>query len=124
MNRKQRVVLNGQVFTWGNVKKSVPQALILGSLLFLIYINDLSKGLSSKAKLFADDTSLFSVINDSSSTRNELNDDFVKMNNWGYQWKMSFNPDPNKQAQEVTFTKKAKKKKKKSEIKKSYPSNF
>ena len=113
MNRKQRVVLNGQVFTWGNVKKSVPQALILGSLLFLIYINDLSKGLSSKAKLFADDTSLFSVINDSSSTRNELNDDFVKMNNWGYQWKMSFNPDPNKQAQEVTFTKKTKKKKKK-----------
>ena len=51
---------------------------------------------SSNAKLFGDDTSLFSVIHDSSTTRNELNDDLVKINNWAYQWKMSFNPDPNK----------------------------
>ena len=58
---------------------------------FLIYINDLPRGLSSNAKLFADNTLLFSVIHDSSTTRNELNDDFVKINNWVYQWKMSFN---------------------------------
>ena len=42
---------------------------VLGLLLFLIYTNDLSKGLSSNAKLFADDT-LFSVTRDSSTTRN------------------------------------------------------
>ena len=40
---------------------------------------------------------------------NDLNDDLVKINNWSYQWKMSFNPDPNKQAQEVIFRKKTKK---------------
>ena len=74
-----------------------------------VYINDLPKGLSSNAKLFADDTSLFSVIRDSSNTRNELNDDLVKISNWAYQWKMSFNPDPNKQAQEVIFSRKTKK---------------
>ena len=108
VNRKQRVVLNGQVSSWSNVKAGVPQGSILGPLLFLIYINDLPKGLSSNAKLFADDT-LFSVIHDSSTTRNELNDDLVKISNWAYQWKMSFNPDPNKQAQEVIFSRKTKK---------------
>ena len=59
--------------------------------------------------MFPDDISLFSVIDDRSTTRNELSDDFVKINNWAYQWKMSFNPDPNKQAQEVIFSKKTKK---------------
>ena len=103
VNRKQRVVLNDQVSSWANVKSGVPQGSILGPLLFLIYINDLPKGLSSNAKSFADDT-LFSVIHDSSTTRNELNDDLLKLNNWAYQWKMSFNPDPNKQAQEVIFS--------------------
>ena len=60
--RKQRVKLNGQSSSWTNVKAGFPQGSILGSLLFITYINDLSNGLSSNAKLFADDTSLFSVV--------------------------------------------------------------
>ena len=75
-----------QVSSWANVKAAVPQGSILVPLPFLICINDLPKGLSSNAKLFADDT-LFSVIHDSSSTKNELNDDLVKINNWAYRWK-------------------------------------
>ena len=55
-DRKQRVVLNGQFSTWKSVNAGVPQGSILGPLLFLIYINDLTEGLSSNAKLFADDT--------------------------------------------------------------------
>ena len=31
------------------------------------------------------------------------------INNWSYQWKINFNPDPNKQAQEVIFSRKTKK---------------
>ena len=58
-NSKQRVVLNGQTSSWADVNAGVPQGSILGPLLFLIYINDLAAGLSSNAKLFADDTSLF-----------------------------------------------------------------
>ena len=58
-NHKQRVVLNGQTSSWTNVLADVPQGSILGPLLFLIYINDLSDDLSSNPKLFADDTSLF-----------------------------------------------------------------
>ena len=106
-NRKQRVVLNGQSSSWTNVKAGVPQGSILGPLLFLIYINDLADGLSSNTKLFADDTSLFSVIHDSVITTLELNSDPSRM--WAFHWKMSFNPDPNKQVQEVIFSRKLKK---------------
>ena len=105
-NRKQRVVLNGQTSSWADVNAGVPQGSILGPLLFLIYINDLADGLSSNAKLFADDTSLFSVVHNANTTAKELNNDLVKISRWAYQWKMSFNPDPSKQAQEVIFIKK------------------
>ena len=60
--RKQRIVLNGQYSTWTNVEAGVPQGSILGPLRFLIYINDLSENLVLSRKLFADDTSLFSVL--------------------------------------------------------------
>ena len=56
----------------------------------------------------ADDT-LFSGIHDSGSTRNELNDDLVKINTWAYHYKMNFYQDSNKQAQEAIFNKKTKK---------------
>ena len=58
--RKRWVVLNGQASPWVSVEAGVPEGSILGPLLFLIYINDLSDDLSITAKLFADDTSLFS----------------------------------------------------------------
>ena len=108
-DRKQRVILNGQKSTWENVNAGVPQGSILGSLLFLIYINDLSGNLSSKPKLFADDTSIFNVAHDINTSANELNNDLKKVSNWAFQWKMSFNPDPSKQTQEVIFSQKLKK---------------
>ena len=61
-NRYQRVFLNGQSSKWQNVNARVPQGSILGPLFFLIYINDLPQGLHANVILFADDTSLFSVI--------------------------------------------------------------
>ena len=47
------------------LKAGVSQGPILGSLLFLIYIDDLANGFSSNTNIFADDTSLFPVIHDS-----------------------------------------------------------
>ena len=62
-DRKQRVVLNDLHSKWVNIEAGVPQVSILGLLLFLIYINDSADNFISNPKLFADDTSLFSVIN-------------------------------------------------------------
>ena len=67
---------------------------MLGLPLFLKSINDLADGVSSNAKLFADNTSLVSVVH----------------NRWVYRWEMSFNSDPIRQDQEVIFSLKAKQK--------------
>ena len=83
-SRKQKVALNGQNSSWTNVHAGVPQGSILGPLLFLIYINDLSDNLISNAKLFADDTSLFSVVHDLNTSAKELNDDLKKVNDWAF----------------------------------------
>ena len=105
-NRYQTVIFNGQSSSWVEVSAGVPQGSVLDPLIFLMYINDLSCGLSSTVKPFADDTSLFSVVHDATQSTNELNDDLEKVSNWTYQWKMSFNPDKSKQAQEVIFSRK------------------
>ena len=106
--RKQRVVLNGQHSSWDNINAGVPPGSILGSLLFLIYINDLSNNLSSYCKLFADDTFLFSVVNDIHTSATTLSQDLKAIANWAFQWKMIFNPDSSKQAQGVIFSRKIK----------------
>ena len=60
----ERVVLNGKFSIWKKVNAGVPQGSIVDPLWLLIYINHLTEGLSSNAKIFAGDTSLFSVIHD------------------------------------------------------------
>ena len=55
----------------------------------------------TNVKLFADDTSLFFVVY---NVADEVNNDLVNINKWAYQRKMSFTPDPIKQAEEVIFT--------------------
>ena len=75
----------------------------------MFYINDLPDGLSSNAKLFADDTSLFSVVQDTNTFATELNSDLKKINDWAFQWKMTFYSDRSKQAQEIIFNRKFKK---------------
>ena len=77
---------------------------VLGPLLFLIYISNLSDGLSSTCKIFADDTSQFSFVHDKYVSRDKLNSDLKKISDWALRWKMKLNPDTNKQAQEVHFS--------------------
>ena len=73
--RKQRVLLKGQNSSWKGITSGVPQGTILGPLLFLIYINDLSDGFSSNCKFFADDTFLFSIVHDVIISSSKLNSD-------------------------------------------------
>ena len=79
------------------------QGSVLGPLLFLIYINDLTDVLTSIVKRFADDTSLFAVTHDISASAKELNEDFNKINNWAFQRKMNFNPDRSEQNKSKKF---------------------
>ena len=82
-NCRQRAVLNGQTSEWWKIDSGVPQASTLEPLLFQVYINDLPDGMTSICKIFADDTSLFSKVQDI----NELNSDLERASNWTYQWK-------------------------------------
>ena len=84
------------------------QGSFLGSLLFLVYINDLSDNLTFNANFFGDDTLLFSVVHDVIFSTNELNNDLKKVNEWTFQCKMSFNPGPSKQAHKVILSCKSK----------------
>ena len=100
-NRKQRVVLNGKSSDWLTVSAGVPQGSVLGPLFFLIYINDLVENVSCDVRLFADDTSLFSVVNDVATTAFEMNYDLEKIKLWAWQWKMQFNTE---KTEEVIFS--------------------
>ena len=99
-NRKQRIVMNGRASNWGSISAGVPQGSILGPLFFLVYYNDLTANM----KLFADDTSLFRTANDLNPAAVDMNHDLNIIKNWAQQWRMLFNPDPMKQAVEITFS--------------------
>ena len=103
-SRAQRVILNCQYSSWAKVKAGAPLGSILRPLLFLIYINDLSEELASNPKLFADDTTLFSGVKNVDASNVGLNNDLKKIGEWAFQWKVNFNPDPTKQAQELIFS--------------------
>ena len=78
-NRKQRVVLPGAVSDWVFIQAGVPQGSILGHLLFLLYINDIVHDIGPNIRLFADDTSLFIIVEDAITAAACLNNDLDKI---------------------------------------------
>ena len=104
LNRYQRVVLNGTESNWKSLEAGVPQGSVLGPLLFLVYINDLTDNISCDMRLFADDSSLFTCVKGVNLTHDKLVKDLQAVTSWAYQWKMVFNPDMSKQAIEVIFS--------------------
>ena len=58
-DRRQSVVVDGEVSSWKSVLCGVPQGSVLGPILVLVYINDLEEGVTGKILKFADDTKLF-----------------------------------------------------------------
>ena len=64
--------------------------------------------LKSNANFFADDTSRFTIVKDKNKNANILNNDLRRISKWAYNWKMFFNSDPSKPAQEEVFLSKKK----------------
>ena len=63
--------------------------------------------IKSTFRLFADDTSFFCYVVNKDISQDKLNYDSQKLSDWGFHWKMKFNPGPNKQVQELIFAKEA-----------------
>ena len=91
--RRQRVVINGQFSSWLPVTSGVSQGSVLGPLLFILYINDISSVVSSSTvKLFADDVTIYKEIVCSADV-DLLQCDLIKVVAWAKTWLLRLNPD-------------------------------
>ena len=91
-NRRQRVVLPNGNSDWNKIKAGVPQGSILGPLLFIIYINDIVKENQSLIRLFADDTTLYIIVDRPDLAAQTLNIDLQRISVWSEIWLVNFNP--------------------------------
>ena len=96
-DRYQRVILNGQKSQWGRITAGVPQGSVLGPLLFLIFINDLTSVIRHcKIRLFADDTCLFIEVENPDEARTQLQADLNNIQTWADNWLVTFSPAKSK----------------------------
>ena len=90
--RKQKVIIKGKESTLLTINAGVPQGSILGPLLFLIFINDIVLEIGCSIKLFADDTTIYVIIEDKYEGANTLNLNLNKVHQWSEKWLVTFNP--------------------------------
>ena len=90
-DRKQRVVLDSGFSEWAPVQSGVPQGSILGPLLFVLFINDITEAISlgTNCKLYADDLKIWKSIH---STLDSLQADIDNLHTWSVQNRMTFHP--------------------------------
>ena len=89
-DRRQRVVVDGEVSSWKSVLSGVPQGSVQGPILFLVYIDDLEEGVTGNILKFADDTKLFRKTKEIGD-KQKLQDDIDKLVRWSEKWQMLFN---------------------------------
>jgi len=92
--RTQRVVLNGKSSSWEEVLSGVPQGSVLGPILFLIFINDLSgvARMIDAVRKFADDTKLgqrAGTVRDRECMQEALDNLCLWADRWGMQFNVS-----------------------------------
>ena len=90
-NHTQQVVIEGSVSSSYGVTSGVPQGSVLGSALFLIYINDITENINSQIRLFADDCCLIYRPINSIEDHLILQNDLHTLVDWSNKWQMEFN---------------------------------
>ena len=88
--------MNGYYSNWNSINAGVPQGSILGPLLFLLFINDIVDVVSNSMKLFADDASLYCIVDDQNETAESLNSDLNSLSTWASDWCVNFNASKTK----------------------------
>ena len=89
-DRRQRVVVDGEVSSWKSILSGVPQGSVLGPILFFVYINDLEEGVTGKLLKLADYTKLFRKTKEIGD-KQKLQYDIDKLVRWSDKWQMLFN---------------------------------
>jgi hypothetical protein len=103
-NRQQRVMIDGVYSEWGNLNAGVPQGSVLGPLLFLIFINDITHVVRNcKIRLFADDTCLFIEVEEPDTASDMIEEDLENLSSWANKWKVNFSPP---KTEEMVITRK------------------
>ena len=102
-DRKQKVFLDGFSSGWDRIDAGVPQGSVLDPFLFLIYINDIVDDLDYNIKLFADDTSMYVIVDEQNyiQAANVLSTDLSHIHYWSQTWAIKFNPN---KTESVLFT--------------------
>ena len=85
-----QVVLDGETSPKADVESGVPQDTVLGPLLFVCHMNDLSLCVKSQARLFTDDCLLYRQIQ-SKEDHHILQNDLKELEVWAITWSMRFN---------------------------------
>ena len=82
-----RTVVKDEISEWREVKSRVPHGSVLAPIMFLIYINDMTEGVSSYISLYADDAKLLRKIGNHKDCE-ELQNDINKIYEWSKTWEM------------------------------------
>ena len=92
-DRTQRVQIKNSFSNSRTINAGCPQGSVLGPLLALIYLNDLSYRTTNDILFFADDTSLYASHTASNllTTQQTLQDDLNEIHNYGQEWIITFN---------------------------------
>ena len=90
-NRLMRVIVNGECSDWAHVWSRIPQASVLGPLLFLVFVNDLPGWIKTNIRMFAGDTKVWTnLVREADIT--QLQDDLNSLCDWSRKWLLQFNP--------------------------------
>ena len=99
-DRSQQVCIKGVKSDPLFINAGVPQGSILGPLLFILYINDITEEVTIPIRLYADDSTMFTIGNNAETMAKDLNENLSHISKWAEKWRVNFNA---KKTVSVTF---------------------